>query len=56
MTNKELAVQVWTAMLQATATIGSSEKFNCDVIIPSPETAVNEISVLANLLSQIDDR
>lgn len=53
-TNKELAVEVWTAILQATATLASSPDFTY-VGIPTPEQAVKEISELAVLLSQIED-
>lgn len=56
MTNKELAVQVWTALLQATATLAASPNFSVDAVIPSPQRAVDEISALADMLSQIEEK
>lgn len=55
MTNKELAVQLYSSLLQARAFVYSNPKFEGPVGTPSFETAVEEIGKLTKLLAAIKD-
>lgn len=55
MSNKELAVQLYSAILQATATVVSNPNFKETIRIPSAEKAVDEIANIAKMLSRIED-
>lgn len=55
MSNKELAVQLYSAILQASATVASSSNAHGTVMIPTHEKAVDEIAELAEMLARIED-
>jgi hypothetical protein len=54
--NKELAVQLFSAHLNASALIASNPNFKGTVIIPSLEKTVNQVKELAVLLESIEDK
>lgn len=56
MTNKELAVQLYSAMLQSLATMTSSPNFTGSVKTPSYDDALEQIKYLTEKLSQIEDK
>ena len=56
MTNKELAVQLYCASLQATATVASNPNFHQTVQIPTNDKMVDEVEKLAEMLSRIEDK
>lgn len=55
MSNKELAVQLYSAILQATATVMSNPNFKETVKAPTREESVDEIAKLTKMLSRIED-
>lgn len=55
MSNKELAVQLYSAILQASAIVASNPNLKGTVSIPTHEKAVDEIAELAEMLSRIKD-
>lgn len=54
MTNKELAVQLYTALLQAR--VSASMEAHKSIVLPSADAAVQDIAELAEKLSHIDDQ
>jgi hypothetical protein len=51
--NKELAVELYAAIIQAAATVAATT--TAQVAIPTSEKAVEEVAKLAKLLSEIKD-
>ena len=55
-TNKELAVELYAASLQATATVISNPNVKtAEVKIPTLDDMVEQVRLLASKLSMIDD-
>lgn len=56
MTNKELAVQLYIASIQANATIMTSPNYSGGKVkIPTPENMVESVKELTSLLATIDN-
>lgn len=55
MSNKELAVQLYSAILQASATVASNPNAHGKIAIPTYDKAVDEIAQLTEMLSRIKD-
>ena len=56
MTNKELAVQLYSAIIQSSATAASNPNCHDRIILPSINDAVAEVAQLAEKLSHIEDK
>lgn len=56
MTNKELAVQLYSAIIQCAATVSTSPNFKGTVVIPSLDDAVEQVALLTGKLSRIEDK
>ena len=56
MTNKELAVQLYSAIIQCAATVSSSPNFKGTVKIPSLDDAVEQVAQLTEKLSSIENK
>lgn len=56
MTNKELAVQLYAASLQATATVLSNPNFKNAVATPTADEMVASVAEIAEKLSHIEDK
>lgn len=56
MSNKELAVQLYSAMLQFSGSIASNPNFTGTARIPSFDEAVEKIKLLTEKLSSIEDK
>lgn len=55
MTNKELAVQLYSAILQCHATVASNPNYRGTLQIPSLDDAVEQVALLAGKLSRIEN-
>lgn len=55
MTNKELAVQLYSAIMQSTATVASNPNYRGTIVLPSLDDAVDQVAKLAEMLSRIQD-
>lgn len=55
MSNKELAVQLYSAILQASATVASSPNYHVTIKIPSLDDAVDQVAKLTEKLSHVED-
>lgn len=56
MTNKELAVQLYSSILQASATVISNPNYAGKTVkVPTAEEAVQAVQEIALLLSQIEN-
>lgn len=55
MTNKELAVQLYSAFLQSAATIAASPNQHEDVRTPTLDEIVTQVELLTEKLSRIED-
>lgn len=54
--NKELAVELYSAILNAAATISASPRATAGTVqVPTLESAVDEVAKCAKLLSRIPD-
>lgn len=56
MSNKELAVQLYSAILQSASIIASNPNFQQSLILPTLDEAVNQVEQLTELLSRIKDK
>ncbi len=55
MSNKELAVQLYCAIVQSSAIVASSPNYEGTVRIPTPDEAIDEIALLSKKLSYLQD-
>lgn len=55
MSNKELAVQLYSAILQASAIVASNPNCHDTIRIPTLDSAVEQVAQLAEKLSRIED-
>lgn len=51
MSNKELAVQLYSAILQTSATVASNPNYHGTIVIPSLDAAVEQVALLTEKLS-----
>lgn len=56
MTNKELAVQLYSTILQCAATVASSPNYRGTITIPSLDDAVGQVAQLTEKLSSIENK
>lgn len=56
MTNKELAVRLYCASIQAAATVASNSNFAKTAQIPTNDKMVSEIEKLTEMLARIEDK
>lgn len=55
MSNKELAVQLYSAILQSGAIVASNPNYQGTIVLPSLDDAVNQVAQLTEKLSRIQD-
>lgn len=56
MTNKELAVQLYSAILHSCATVASNPNFKTNIKTPTLDEAVDQVAQLTEKLSRIENK
>lgn len=55
MTNKELAVQLYSAILQSGSIVASNPNYKGTIVLPSLDDAVDQVAQLTEKLSRVQD-
>ena len=55
MSNKELAVQLYPAIMQSCAIVASNPNYQGTIVLPSLDDAVDQVAQLTEKLSRIQD-